>query len=143
MISQPIDKCIKGFWKDNIYAGFHKGNGTQRSLITMLEKMECCFRHRIQINNYFSSAEKVIVGVVQGLIDEWLFYLFINELVLFLTHCFLSNYADDNNLYNMGNNLELAKIDFREITNWLLENYLILNSEKCFYICVGKNCEEF
>ena len=143
MISQPIDKCIRGFWKDNIYAGFRKGNGTQRSLITMLEKMECYFRHRTQINNYFSSAEKVIVGVVQGVIDEWLFYLFINELVVFLTHCFLSNYADDKNLYNMRNNLELAKIEFKEITNWLSENYLILNSEKCFYICVRKNCEEF
>ena len=26
--------------------------------------------------------------------------------------------------------------DFRAITNWFLENYIILNSEKCHYMCI-------
>ena len=47
-----------------------------------------------------------MTGVPQGSIDgPLLFDLFINDLVLFLTQCFLSNYADDNNLYSTGNNL--------------------------------------
>ena len=42
-----------------------------------------------------------------------------------------------------GFNLELAKMnlqtDFRAITNRFFENYLILNSKKCHYMCIGKN----
>ena len=45
----------------------------------------------MQINNYFSSEKKVIVGVPEGSIDTpLLFDLFINDLFLFLTQCFLS-----------------------------------------------------
>ena len=28
----------------------------------------------------------------------------------------------------------------RAITDWLFENYMILNSAKCHYMCIGKNC---
>ena len=64
-----------------------------------------------------------MTGVPQGSIDgPLLFDLFINDLVLFLTQCFLSNYADDNNLYSTGNNFESAKLnlqtDVRTLTNW-------------------------
>ena len=56
----------------------------------------------VQINN-FSSAKKVHAGVPQGSIDGYLlFNLFINDSVLFLSDTFLSNYADDNNLYSIG-----------------------------------------
>ena len=79
------------------------------------------------MHNYFSSRKKVIAGVSRGSIDRpLLFDLFINDLVLFITQCFLSNYADDNSLYSTGNNLELAKMDlqtdFRALTNWFFEN---------------------
>ena len=86
----------------------------------------------------------MIAGVPQGSIDgPILFDIFINNLVLFLTQCFLNNYADNYNLYSTGNNLELAKIDlqrnFRAIKNWFFENFMKLNSEKCHNMCTGKN----
>ena len=57
----------------------------------------------VQINNNFSSAKKVHAGVPQGSIDGYLlFNLFINDSVLILSDTFLSNYADDNNLYSIG-----------------------------------------
>ena len=60
-------------------------------------------RQAVQMNNNFSSYKKVQVGVPQGSIDgPLLFNLFINDLVLFLSETFLSNYADDNNLYGIG-----------------------------------------
>ena len=76
----------------------------------------------MQINNYFSSEKKVIVGVPEGSLDTpLLFDLFINDLFLFLMQCFLSYYTDENNLYCTVNNLELAKMnlqtDFRAIAN--------------------------
>ena len=63
-------------------------------------------KQRTQINNNFSSEKKAIAGVPQGSIDgPLLFNLFINDLIFFIT-TFLSNYVDDNNLYNTGKNLE-------------------------------------
>ena len=100
-------------------------------------------KKEIQINNYFSSEKKVIAGVAQGSINGLLLFdLFINDHALFLRQCFLSNYADNNNLYSTGNNTELAKMDlqtdFRAITNcflkmiwyWTLRSAIICASEE-------------
>ena len=63
----------------------------------------------VQINN-FSSYKKVQAGVPQGPIDgPLLFNLFINGLVILLSETFLSNYADDNNLYSIGEELNIIK----------------------------------
>ena len=59
-------------------------------------------KQRTQINNNFSSEKNIIARVPQGSIDRpLLFNLFINDLIFFIT-TFLSNYADDNSLYNTG-----------------------------------------
>ena len=67
-------------------------------------------RRAVQININFSSYKKVQAGVPQGSIDgPLLFNLFINGLVIFLSETFLSNYADDNNLYSIGEELNIIK----------------------------------
>ena len=57
----------------------------------------------------------------------------------------LSNYADDNTLYSCGNNLEEVKQtlrgDFQIVTKWFYQNYMVLNSGKCHFMCLGKNTE--
>ena len=62
----------------------------------------------------------------QGAIDgPLLFNLIIIDLVLFLSETFLSNYADDNNLYSIGKKLNIIKEklrkDFKVVNDWLLE----------------------
>ena len=57
----------------------------------------------------------------------------------------LSNYADDNNLFNIGRDLNkvkdtLAK-DFGIVTNWFYENFMVLNSRKCHFMCIVKDGE--
>ena len=65
-------------------------------------------RQRVQINNKFSSLKEVIAEVPQGSIDEPLrFNLFINDLFLFICFSTLSNYADDNNLFTTGTDIQL------------------------------------
>ena len=68
------------------------------------------FRQSVQINNNFSSAKKIHAGFPQGSIDgPLLFNLFINDSLLLLTDTFLSNYADDNNLYSIGKDRGIIK----------------------------------
>ena len=56
---------------------------------------------------------------------------------------FLSNYANDNSLYNTGKDLELVKSIlvniFRAVTEWFFENLTILSPDKCHYMCIEKN----
>ena len=71
--------------------------------------------------------------------------LFINDLILFWYTRVLSNYADDNNLYAIGNNKEETKkalSDLQTVINWFHENDRILNTGKCHYMCMGKDVDE-
>ena len=103
-------------------------------------------KQSVQINNSFSSTKKVHAGVPQGSIDgPLLFNLFINDSVLFLTDTFLSNCADDNNLYSIRKDRDIIKNllrkDFRALTEWFFKNYMVLNQKKCHYRCIGRNTE--
>ena len=104
-------------------------------------------KQKVVINNKPSSSEVVAPDIPQGSIDNTLFFnLFVNDLILFLYCTFLSNYADDSNFYATNNDKEetkraLAKA-FQTVINWFYEDYMILNTEKCHYMCMGKDVEE-
>ena len=101
-------------------------------------------RQADQMNNNFSSYKRVQAVVPQGSIDRRrLFNLFINDLVLFLSKTFLSNYADGNNLYSIGKELNIIKekLRIKVVTDWFFENYMSLNPTKYPYIFLGKNKE--
>ena len=102
---------------------------------------------QVVINNKTSSSKVIVTGVPQGSIDgPLLFNLFINDLILFLYTTVLSNYADDNNFYAIGNDKEETKKalskDFQTVINWFYGNYMIVNTGKCHYTCMGKDVEE-
>ena len=104
-------------------------------------------KQKVVINEKASIYEVVIAGVPQSSIDgPLLFNLIINDLILFLCTTLLSNYADDSNLYAIGNDKEETKRalvkDFQTVINWFYENYMILNTGKCHYTCMGKDVEE-
>ena len=67
----------------------------------------------------------MIAGVPQVSINEpLLFKLFINDLFLFICFSTLSNYADDNNLFPTGTDIQLINqmllSNFRPVNNWFL-----------------------
>ena len=101
-------------------------------------------RPRVQINNKFSNLKEVIAGVPQGSIDGPLpSNLFLNDLFLFICFITLSNYAEDNNLFATGNDIQLINkmlsCDFRAVNNWFYENFMILNPGKCHFMSIGKD----
>ena len=104
-------------------------------------------RQRVQINNKFSSLKEGIARVPQGSIDgPLLFNLFINDLFLFICFSTLSNYADDNNLFTTGNDIQLINqvllFDFRTVNNWFYEKFMILNPGKCRFMSIGKDTHD-
>ena len=74
---------------------------------------------------------KVIIKIV--LIDL-LFNLFISHLLAISISKALSNYADDNNLYNTGKNFGVAKSNFR--TEFNLVNIFYLSIYLFIYLFI-------
>ena len=57
-----------------------------------------------------------------------LFNIFLNDLFFFVKNSDLTNYADGSTLYSC-------------VTKWFCENYMVLNSDKCHFMDLGKNTE--
>ena len=85
--------------------------------------------------------------VAQGSIDRSLLLnLFINDLFLSIYFSTLSNYADDNNLFATGTDIQLINqmllSDIRAVKNWIYENFMILNPAKCHFMSIGKDTRD-
>ena len=99
--------------------------------------------NRVRVNSNFSSWQEIIARVLQGsILGSLLFNIFVNYLFLFVSSPNLSNYADDNTLHTSGYNLkevnEVLLNDLNKVTEWLFENYMVLNAGKCHFMCLGK-----
>ena len=90
---------------------------------------------RISINSSFSTWEEIIAGVPQGsILGHLLVNIFLNDIFYFEKRAFLSNYADENDLYAFCSNLEEVKQNLRQDLlkplEWFHENCMTLNPEK-------------
>ena len=73
---------------------------------------------RVRVNKTFSEWEKTTAGVLQGsILGLLLFNIFLNHLFLFIKNSSVSNYADDNTLYNCRDNLMKTKDDLMRCIN--------------------------
>ena len=81
-----------------------------------------------------------------SILGPLLFNIFIDDIFYIIDdNAQLCNYADDNSLYVIANNPDSIKIplikNFKQITKWFYENYMILNPGKCHYMFLGKKGE--
>ena len=123
-----------------------KAYGISKEALKLMKSYLKNRKQKMQINNKLSS-ERCYRSSTTGLHRcPLLFNLFTNDLIFFIGQCTLRNYADDNNLSISGKDKELIKSmlssDFMIVEDWFFENYMILNPERCYFICIGKDVSE-
>ena len=99
---------------------------------------------RVNINDNFSEWCKIILGVPQGsILSPLLFSIFINDIFCFIQDAYICNFADDNSLYSIEDNLKevktILKKNFELLQGWFYENHMVLNPGKCHYLIINKD----
>ena len=140
-----LSKAFETINNDLLIAKLEAYRFSTNALLFMLSYLKNRSK-RVSINSSLSTWEKIIAGVPQGsILGHLLFNIFLNDIFYFENRAFISNYADDNVLYAFGSNLEEVKQnlsqDLLKLSEWFHENCMILNSEKCHYMSLGKDSE--
>ena len=103
-------------------------------------------KQRTKVNETYSPWLQLEYGVPQGsILGPLLFNIFINDLFYFLKDSKLANYADDNTIYGVGNEinhlLQLLERETSVVLRWFEMNEMKPNADKCHLIvCNQKDC---
>ena len=96
-------------------------------------------KQSIQYDRGMTSFTNIKSGVPQGsILGPTLFLLFVNDLPLFLKHCYCDLFADDTTVHTSSSDTnkinEEISADFVEIINWSKRNKLPINLDKTTYM---------
>ena len=103
-------------------------------------------KQRVRVNESFSEWERITTGIPQGsILEPLLSNIILNDLFLFISNSSISNYGNNNTLYTFEDNLKKIKDNLRNsfdtVDQWFYENYVVLNAEKCHFMCLENNTE--
>ena len=101
-------------------------------------------QQRVRVGEKCSSWQTTSKGVTQGsVLGPMLFNVFVNDLFYFVKTVLLTNYADDNTLYNANINFQIVKLHLeREAEKciwWFAINCMKANPDK--FQAILLNCE--
>ena len=113
--------------------------GFDKKSLSFIESYFTNWKQRTKIGNRFSKYQRIITGVPQDPnLGPLFFNISINNLFLSIEKSILCNYADDNILYTLGNDVNAVinklKQDFSKIFKSFYENFMILNPDKCYFL---------
>ena len=100
-------------------------------------------KQRTKVGNFYSLWRELIHGVPQGsILGPLLFNIFLNDIFYFLDKSRMANYADDNTIYSVDENVEklldLLKNETSTVLKWFKTNEMKSNSDKC-HLLVATN----
>ena len=101
-------------------------------------------KQRTKVNAAFSLWLELKYGVPQGsILGPLLFNIFINDLFFFIKDSKLANYADDNTVYavenDIANLLKSLETEPTEVLKWFEINEMKPNADKCHLIVCNLN----
>ena len=119
-------------------AVYKLNNASLRWFISYLEARQ----QTIQYDRGLSSFSNIKSGVPQGsILGPTLFLLFVNDLPLFLKHCYCDLFADDTTVHTSSPDTntinEEISADFLQIINWSKRNKLPINLDKTTYMLLN------
>ena len=94
-------------------------------------------RHFVQVNNIHSSLLPVLSGVPQGsVLGPLLFFVYINDLAITVSHSSISLFADDTKLMLdvIGSSETHLQLDLHAVSEWCTQWELNLNLDKCKFL---------
>ena len=102
---------------------------------------------QVRLGSHASTWEKIIKGVPQGsILRPLLFNIFLNDIFHFIKQAVIYNYADDNTLSFIHQNLDILKQvlekESKILIEWFCENFMQANPSKFQAICIGKTAHD-
>ena len=96
-------------------------------------------KQRTKINQAYSSWEETLFGVPQGsILGPILFNIFLSDLFLVVQNVDFASYADDNTIYDAGDNIDEVIFSLQEsskkLFKWFADNQMKANEDKCHLI---------
>ena len=91
-------------------------------------------KQRTQINQAYSSWEEIFFGVPRGsILSPILFNIFVNDLFLVVQNIDFASYADDNRIYEAGDNIDEVIFRLQEsskkLFKWFADNQMETNED--------------
>ena len=92
-------------------------------------------KQKTNINQTYSSWEEILFGLPQGsILVPILFNIFLSNLFLFVQNVDFASYADDNTIYNVGDNNDEVIFSLQEsskkLFKWFADNQMKTNEDK-------------
>ena len=127
---------------DLIIAKF-EAYGLSKSSLSLLLEYLTSHKQRVKTGSSYSVWNEIKRGVPQGSISgPLLFNVFINDIFMFIEKSEICNFADDNIIYDCGedlsNILENPKHDMKILLKWFRINSLQSNPGKFQFMILGK-----
>ena len=136
-IRMDLSKAYDCLPHDLIIAKF-EAYGLSRSRLSLLLDYLTSRKQRVKIGSSYSLWNEIKRGVPQGsILGSLLFNVFINDIFMFIEKSEICSFADDNTIYDCGedlsNILENLKHDMKILLTWFRKNSLQANPGKFQY----------
>ena len=138
-----LSKAYDCLSHDLIIAKF-EACGLSKSSLSLLLDYLTSRKQRVKIGSSYSVWNQIKRGVPQGsILGPLLFNVFINDIFMFIKKSEICNFADDNTIYDCGedlsNILENLKRDMKILLKWFRINSLQVNPGKFQFMKNEKN----